>query len=262
MEARMEAACDTVDAGDEKMYRLSETKLMAELLSKAKAMVRAGLPASMEAKFVQKALEAPVLVQKSFASQGKLKETGTGSSTIGSEVSTPQTESVESQSSVSTVDSNASFVSVASTTATSIAEEEIQNDEVVSSMQASAEIINLQRLQVAFKFICASYIAPAMATTLQEQLLDQKISKLDFIPLNDYLAKVTKARADALASRSLGDYSQKRCRDEEEDEARADKKRKLELEKAKKASESRAIRDLKKVDTSGMRKLSDFFKKK
>ena len=51
---------------------------------------------------------------------------------------------------------------------------------------------------------------------------------------------------------------------EEDDavETRAEKKRREEEEvKRKKAGESRGIRDLKKVDTKGMKKMSDFFGK-
>ena len=43
--------------------------------------------------------------------------------------------------------------------------------------------------------------------------------------------------------------------------ARAEKKRKEEEEKMKKAGESRGVRELKKVNTSGMKKLSAFFGK-
>lgn len=50
--------------------------------------------------------------------------------------------------------------------------------------------------------------------------------------------------------------------DDEAIESRAEKKRKKEEdEKRKKAGESRGVKDLKKVDTTGMKKLSDFFGK-
>ncbi|KKY24503.1 putative ribonuclease h2 subunit b [Diplodia seriata] len=61
VEERMAAACDTVDAGDEKMFRLSIDKLAKELLAKAERLVANGIPASMEEKFVRKALERPVM---------------------------------------------------------------------------------------------------------------------------------------------------------------------------------------------------------
>jgi hypothetical protein len=68
---------------------------------------------------------------------------------------------------------------------------------------------------------------------------------------------------DALASRSLGDFSRKRSLVAEDGETRAEKKRKEdEDEKRKKANQSRGVQALKKVNVSGMKKMSDFFKKK
>lgn len=52
LEGRMACVCDTVDAGDESMFRLSEAKLLGVLLSKAK---RVSLPKSIHDKFVTKA---------------------------------------------------------------------------------------------------------------------------------------------------------------------------------------------------------------
>jgi len=50
--------------------------------------------------------------------------------------------------------------------------------------------------------------------------------------------------------------------DDEAAETRAEKKRrKEEEEKRKKAGESRGLRDLKKVNVTGMKKMSDFFGK-
>jgi hypothetical protein len=51
--------------------------------------------------------------------------------------------------------------------------------------------------------------------------------------------------------------------EDEDGETRAEKKRKREEEeKRKKAGESRGVKNLKKVNVNGMKKLSDFFKKK
>lgn len=44
MEERIQAVCDCVDAGDEKMYRLNEKRLLDELLRKADNVVAIGLP--------------------------------------------------------------------------------------------------------------------------------------------------------------------------------------------------------------------------
>ncbi|KAH6690686.1 ribonuclease H2, subunit B [Plectosphaerella plurivora] len=241
-EARMEAVSDTVDAGDEKMYRLSEKKLTRLILAKAAAMGATSLPPSMEDKFVLKALEAPLLVQHSSA--------------VGAP--TPATESVESQTSTAITDSTTSFASEASTAATSANGEE----GVTSSMKATPEITTLQRTRVAFSFICASYIPPSIATRLQELLQDTETAGVDFAPLDTYLKDLAKARAEATASRSMTDYSRKRQVDDEEEEARAEKKRKVEAEKKRKANESRGVKNLAKVNTTGMKKMSDFFKKK
>jgi len=51
--------------------------------------------------------------------------------------------------------------------------------------------------------------------------------------------------------------------DEEATDVRAEKKRKQEEEdRKKKMGESRGVRDLKKVNVTGMKKMSDFFTKK
>ncbi|OLN85146.1 Ribonuclease H2 subunit B [Colletotrichum chlorophyti] len=257
LEARMEAVCDTVDAGDEKMYRLSEKKLVLQILSKARSMASKSLPASMEEKFVKKALEAPIQVQRSQAATGDIPQPSEAD-TNGSNPSTPQ---IESQSSASTVDSTTTAVSNATTTATSVDGETVE-EMVTTAIQASDEVISLQRLKIAFSFICSSYVAPNMTPTLKELLADRETSGIDFSPLNGYLGQLTKLRAEAASSRSMADYSRKRVLDEEEEEARAEKKRKLEEEKKKKANQSRGVKALEKVNTKGMKKMSDFFKKK
>lgn len=257
LETRMGAVCDTVEAGDEHMYRVSEEKVLSQVLSKAKAMSDKGLPASMEEKFVKKALEAPI---SSVKRENPTLETA---GVAESGPATPLTESAESQSSVSTVDSSTSQVSDASTAATSVADESeaLNTGDVTLAMQASQEIVKLQRLRVAFNFICSNYV-PAKLTELLKKLLAEGKGSVDFKPLDQYVEKLTKLRQEATLARSASDYSRKRTRDEE-DEDRAEKRRKKEEEdKRKKANESRGVKELKKVNTSGMMKLSAFFKKK
>ncbi|KAK8120086.1 hypothetical protein PG999_004206 [Apiospora kogelbergensis] len=252
LEARMAAVCDTVDAGGELMYRFSQEKLLAEMLSKAKRMSKESLPPSMEERFVVKALEAPVL---------GLKREETTTST--SSASTHKQETTESQSSELTAETTTNKVSDASTAAKSVADEEptAASSGLKASMQASPEVTRLQRLRVAFSFLCSSYILPSQVSQLKKQLLEQK-ELVDFGPLDDYLAQVAKLRQEATLSRSMGDYSRKHILDEEEMMDRAEKKRKMEEdEKRKKAGESRGVKNLKKVNTTGMKKMSDFFKK-
>lgn len=256
LESRMVTVCDTVDAGGELMYRFSQEKLLGEMLFKAKRMSDKSLPPSMEEKFVAKALEAPVL---------GLKREGTVTTALtDSSASTLKIESTESQSSTGSTETTTSHNSETFTTATTVADEEAtaSASALKASMQASPEVTQLQRLRIAFSFICSNYIIPSQAAQLKQQLLEQK-KLVDFSPLDEYLAQVSKLRQEAASSRSMGDYSRKHVLDEEELMDRAEKKRKIdEDEKRKKAGESRGVKNLKKVNTTGMKKMSDFFKKK
>ncbi|KAI1205030.1 uncharacterized protein F4807DRAFT_298794 [Annulohypoxylon truncatum] len=260
LESRMAAICDTAEAGDETMFRFSEDKLLAEVLGKAQKMSEQPLPKSMEDKFVTKTLEAPVVgvkreVTTTSTTEQTKAETQTETSAPASGASTPKLESSDTQSSASSTETSTTTASDASTAATSVA----AAAEEIPTVQASAEVVKLQRLRTAFAFICSAYIAPAQAAPLQERLA----TKVDFAPLNAYLAQINQLRQEAAAARGMGDYSRKRVLDEEEvAERRESKKRKEEEEKRKKAGESRGVRDLKKVNTAGMKKMSDFFKKK
>ncbi|KAI1100800.1 hypothetical protein F4804DRAFT_34055 [Jackrogersella minutella] len=261
LESRMAALCDTTEAGDETMFRFSEDKLLAEILGKARKMSERPLPKSMEEKFVIKTLEAPVVGVKrentSFSQQ-----TNTETSAPASEASTPKVESGDSQSSASSTETTTSVASEASTAATSVAAEE-STSEGLPALQASAEVIKLQRLRIALTFICSSYISPSQATLLQAKLAEAKPPPVDFAPLDAYLEQVRKLKEEAAAARSMGDYSRKRVMDEEEMADRSERKRRKEDDdKRKKAGESRGVRDLKKINTTGMKKMSDFFKKK
>ncbi|KAI1494951.1 ribonuclease H2, subunit B [Biscogniauxia mediterranea] len=266
-ESRMAAICDTAQAGDETMFRFSEDKLLAELLAKARRMSEGPLPKSMEDKFVTKTLEAPVLGVKRAAVlqpetetetevEKETEETATVSASTESGTSTPkEADSAESQTSGESTETAATSASEASAAAAV--------PELAPTIKASPEIIRLQRLRIAFQFLSSSYVAPAYATTLRQRLSSPGGSGVDFAPLDAYLARVAQLRQEAAAARSVGDYTRKRELDDEEVAARAEKKRRRDEEdKRKKAGESRGVRDLKKVNTSGMRKMSDFFKKK
>ncbi|EGX92668.1 Ribonuclease H2, subunit B [Cordyceps militaris CM01] len=259
LESRLAAICDSVDAGDESMFRVNEVKLFSVILSKATRLASGGLPASVEEKFVQKALEAPILLRTASLLPGPAAGVATALEGTGSGTSTPRTETAESQSSVATEGSTFSAASQPSTAASSFSEDDVA---VTTAMTASAEVVQLQRLRVAFEFICASYISHAIADRLKQSLSDNATCKVDFGPLNTYLMELEKLRKETMATRPTSDFSRKRMRDEEEDEARLEKKRKLEEEKKKKANASRGVRDLKKVNTTGMKKLSAFFTKK
>lgn len=251
LEERMNVVCDVVKAGDEKMYRLNTQKLLNELLTKAKAMVVSGLPTSMEDRFIHKALETPVM--------GLKREQSSLSDVVGTtqdEVSVPTpvpSEATDSQSSNTTSESATSDSST-QTTITAPDQDRVPT--------VSEEIQYLLRIRTALSYMMSAYVPASLAATLNHQLSDD--SPINFKPLDEQLAHIAKMRLEVLASRSLSDFSRKRNMNEDDDaaETRAEKKRKKEEEeKRKKAGESRSIRDLKKVDTSGMKKMSDFFSK-
>lgn len=254
---RLDAVCDTVDAG-EIMYRLSEPKLIAILAEKCVAVVENGLPASMEDLLVSKALAVPLLsvTRGEDCPDEELELADTESS------ATPKTGSAESQTPSSAADSSATPVSEASTTLTT------PSPDAKPPIVAPEGVPHLLRLRTAFQYLCSSYIPAALSTSLASKINtpapDQTASFPDFTPLETHLAHLAKLRADTLASRSMNDFSRKRgFEDEEAGETRAEKKRKKdEEEKVAKKNESRGVRDLKKVNVSGMKKMSDFFKKK
>jgi hypothetical protein len=248
MEERMQAVCDSVDAGDEKMYRLNDDKLLDELVIKAKKMVEKGLPASMEERFIRKALDTPIMVVKHEDSSV-------------SETNASQGDALPSGStSFDAADSQASTATSVSTTSVST---EVTIPDDPASATENTELFHLLRIRTALSYMISAYIPPTYATILYTMLGSDK-SPVNFKPLDERLASLAKVRAEALAARSLGDFSRKRSMYEEDDavESRAEKKRlKEDEEKKKKAGETRGLRDLKKVDTKGMKKMSDFFGK-
>lgn len=243
----MSHICDAIEAADEQMYRLSMPKLYEHILSKAKRVVDEGLPASLEDRFVTRGLEVPMLSVK--------REESTTSLVIEENDATPEcpnTDVSESQSTVASTNASVALSEASSATSVGIFEH-----------TPSPGSIYLQRLRTAISFITASYLDPALATRLTETSRTSKASP-DFGPLDEHLQQLSKLRAEALAIRSNSDFSKKRNLDDDEAaQERTEKKRKQEEEeKRNKSQESRGVRDLKKVNVSGMKKMSAFFAKK
>ena len=253
IEARIMVVCDMVEAGNETMYRLNLDKLLQELLLKAKAAVALNLPASMEERFIRKALEAPTMAltreESSISEHPKASQEETKAST------SKPLDIMESQSSTTTAESTFSVSS---------ADTEITNPDVELPERKADNLAHLLRLRTALSYMTLSYLPSFLAISMNEKL-GSLLSPVDFAPLDQHLAHLSALRAEALASRSMSDFSRKRSLDEDDEvaESRAEKRRKKEEEeKRKKASASRGVRDLKKVDVSGMKKMSDFFGKK
>ena len=251
MEERMQAVCDSVDAGDEKMYRLNEKRLLKELLRKAENVVAMGLPPSMEERFIRNALESPIGVIKH--EESSRTETNAPQAAITPSESASM-ESLESQEDSATLKSENSALS---------AETEITIPDDPSPAGGDSELYHLIRIRTALSYMLSAYVSPPLAAKVESQLASEE-SPVSLKPLDERLASIAKLRAEALAARSLGDFSRKRSMFEEDEAAQSraeQKRRKEEEEKKKKAGESRSIRDLKKVDTKGMKKMSDFFGK-
>lgn len=262
LEKRMADVCDTVEAGDETMYRVNEEMILKVLLEKAKKMTKQGLTPSMEEKFVRKALEVPTLVIACEEEEEEVKTAKSGTST-------PHADIPDTQSTAASFESTTSSFSQASTAATSFSEDSsvtvtVNKKPVLPPITAPEGVADLLRLRTAMSFLCSKYVAPHMSESVKK-LASSPDSGTDFAPLETHIAHLAKLRQEAIAARSLGDASRKRGYEEGDDEGegRAEKKRKKEEEeKRKKAGESRGVKNLKKVNVSGMKKMSDFFKKK
>jgi hypothetical protein len=217
-------------------------------------MIAQGLPASLEQNFVHKALAPPLMSVK----REDTVITTTATATAVENENSQDLEVVETQSTSATTVSTTlseqqSGVSTPATQPSTV-------DEITSSSESIARLL---RLRIALSFMKQSYLPQNLSIKIEETLKSPE-SPIDFKPLDDRLKELTALRAEAFASRAIGgDFTRKRgFEDEDGDSERAAAKRKKEDEKKAKLAESRAVRDLKKVNTSGMKKMSDFFKKK
>ncbi|KAF2007082.1 hypothetical protein P154DRAFT_615160 [Amniculicola lignicola CBS 123094] len=252
---RLTACCDIVDAGDETMFRLSHAKLLSLLLTKASRMCAKGLPPSLEEKFIKTALSVPIMTiarEESNLSTMSTSTTTTKTTTItdNSQASTTPSTTFDSQSSTATT----------STTATNISTEEIQEK---PSLETPPEIPHLLRLRTALTYLLTTYLPSPLRAPLQTLLTSTPTH--DFASLDAHLATLTKLKSEAFALRSISDNISRKRGFEEGDEERMaereEKKRKKEDEEKRKKAESRGVKQLRKVDTSGMKKLSSFFGK-
>lgn len=245
IKARTMIVCDMVSAGNETMYRLNLDKLLQELLFKARKAVASSLPASMEERFIRKALEAPVTALK--REESSISEQSEASR---EEKRVSDSRLMDSMGSQSIIETSCSISS---------ANIEITNPDVEPLEEKDENIAYLLRLRTALSYMTQSYLPSYIAISLNTKLCSVS-SPVDFAPLDQYLANLSTLRAEALASRSMFDFSRKRSLQEDDEvaESRINKKRKKEEdEKKRKASESRA----KKIDLSGMKKISEFFGK-
>jgi hypothetical protein len=250
IEKRMRTLCDTVDAGDETMFRISHDKLLAILLKKAERMVAHGLPPSMEERFIKTALEIPITsIQREESS---LSGTGTSDS---------QTSTLESQVFVETTittPDDAEDAPSKTTTTTTITTTEEEIAPVKPALTTPEGVPHLLRLRTSLNYLTSSYLP-----TPFHPITTSHLTSSAFDLLTSHLAAIAVLKSEALALRSISDnISRKRGMDDDEAAAgREEKKRKKEEEDKRKKLEGRAVKQLKKVDTSGMKKMSSFFTK-
>lgn len=247
LEAAAARICDVVEADGEKMFRPNIEMLFKTILDKAQNAVKRGLPSSLLDTFVRGPLEKPVLSIKREESSLSAMTDPASVDGFGSSFGTSGSQSTTIASA-----SSAGVSEMSSTTTIAGNDDETIPDEIIS----------LQQVRTAWSFIIASCLPNQLADSLT-RLLSSEQSPVDFGPLERYLSHLATLRAEALAVRTLSGPGQKRGLDgEDASEARTEKKQKQEeAEKRKKAGESRGVRDLKKVDVSGMKKMSAFFTK-
>jgi hypothetical protein len=242
IEKRMSMVCDTVDAGDETMYRLSQDKLLGVLVKKAERMSEGALPASLEEKFIKTALEVPIM-------NIKREESGLNEISILEDAATPST-NAESQTSQGTS-------STAATSFSSTIEEQAK-----PALTTPPNIPHLLRLRTSFTYLSSTYVPFSLHTSLTNLLASSTAP--NFQPLDTHLASLATLKAEALSLRSISDNITRKRGFEDDDEKvaeREEKKRKKEEDEKRKKQESRAVKQLKKVDVSGMKKMSSFFTK-
>lgn len=254
VEKGLESICDTIEAGDEKLYRYSQTKTLQLIVAKARRAAEKGLPASLEERFVTRALEAPVLSIRREDSTISACMTEPEAEPTSRTATPAASESFDSQSSAASVAPSVVFSEASITTTTTTT--------TIPESTVPESITRLQRIWIAFRFILASYTPKPTATVMEVSLVDTSRSGINILPLLEEHGRLTVLRARAELSATLTANSRKRgsLEDEEDAEVRAEKKRKLEEEeKRKKASISHGVKALAKVDVKGMKKMSSFF---
>ncbi|POS85948.1 hypothetical protein EPUL_003571 [Erysiphe pulchra] len=250
---RMIVVCDSVGVDDEKMYRLNEDKLVKELTKKAFRMAKTGLPSSMEEKYIRKILEVPL-------TNIKLEEEYTNDTAM-------MKGKNERKIAAADVEKLSKIEAISYTTTPNISIEQTSNMNPINSLSFAEDklvhekkVSDLLRIKTSLQFIMSNYVAPHIGEALKDLLFAQN-TLIDFTSLDSHLINVAKLRQDAIDSRLNDDYLRKRPRlEDEEYEIRAEK-RKREEKMKKTVSCSRGVNALKKVNISGMKKMSEFFKK-
>jgi len=250
---RLRAISHTKNVG-ETVYKLEPNLLLDELIRKAGQMITGNAwPASLEEKYIRAQLQAPTAIIPREDAQADASE---NDATIASnsEVDTLEVFAESQIKSPSTIPQSVDTL------------QDMDSGKLPDPDFARYSIpkatVDLLRLRVSLDFLLCSYVPKALREYLRKLLDSNRI--VDFNPINQHIEHLQKLRSEVQALRSLSDnISRKRnaADDDEAAEIRAEKKRRKEEEEKKKKAETRASKDLRKVDTTGMKKLSSFFSK-
>ena len=250
----LRTACDTVEAGDETMYRLNRDKLLQELVLKAKRIVTAGLPASLEQQFVTRPLKRPMnredLEMEDTAPDGTVTPSEIIVEPVPSTAAAPQADDSTQDTTPTTPAKPATSIPF------------VTRSPVIVPRPAGPDIPHLLRLRVGIQMMLGSYVPPHIEESLVA-LLASPASPINFGPLDDHLTELAKARAAAKAARPASELSRQRGQpnDFEREEKKRQREELEEEERSRKKTEPRGLKELRKVNTTGMKKMSDFFKK-
>ena len=230
---------EPVDALGEIAYRPDASLLFKLLVEKASRLVNDAWPSSLES-YIQRQLEVPAIVSILDDAARTGNSVGQGATPVrpdeqGSNDKSPSQAGVVQRDTPTTL-----------------------------RLTATEAVVKQMRLKTALEFIASSYCPPPLRKHFDSLVASNKY--IDLGSLQAYLAEIDSLKEKAQALRSMSEnIVRKRTADEVEDEERvfqAEKRQKKEEEEKKRKQETRAIKDLRKTDTSGMKKLSSFFSKK
>ncbi|KAK6512311.1 hypothetical protein TWF481_001199 [Arthrobotrys musiformis] len=251
LQSRLLSICDTVSAGDEEMFRLNQDKLYQLLISRVEAVAKS-LPTSLT-KHISKKLSKPIGTQSTWKRRVETKPAG---GVINDANIEEEDEDQPDTNPDSQLRREASKLNLQDADTPMEAEEVIPED-----LLPPEEIQYLCQLSHSLQFF-QNYLPREIYSCLS--------GRLDILhpqePLEKYIEELKSLRAAANAALDFSMSHSKRTLEDLEagggtskEEIEREKKRKKKEEDAK---TSTAVKKLAKVDTSGMMKMTSFFKKK
>ncbi|KAF3909614.1 hypothetical protein AA313_de0206648 [Arthrobotrys entomopaga] len=260
LQSRLLTICDTVEAGDEVMYRINTQKLTDLLLSRVQSVAKS-LPPSLT-KHINRKLSKPLGASKTWKRQVQPDTTGgiinDAELEDDSKEAGGDTQEVESQlrreaSRLNLNEENSGTNTPAETDA------QVETTVTEESLLPPPEILYISQLGHAVQFM-QNYVPSSIYTSLVAEL--HKLYPLE--PLEAYQEELKTLRAAASQAMSFSMSHTKRTIEDleggmsKEDIEREKKRKKKEADGKK----SQAVKKLEKVNTSGMKKMTAFFKKK